>query len=63
MISQRSVTVATTDGVAAPAWTEGVNCVFAIVDVLGAFLVAPVLGPSRGFPPFVTPATSAAAVP
>lgn len=42
-----------TDGVGTSAWTDGVNYVFATVDLLAAFLLAPILGTSYGVPPFV----------
>jgi hypothetical protein len=52
------------DGVAAAsAWTDGVHCVFATVGLLGAFLLAPILGASGGVSPFVMSASSPAAVP
>ncbi len=51
------------DGVAASAWADGVNCEFATVDLLGTFLLAPILESGYAVAPFVTPASSAAAMP
>lgn len=53
IFARRSLTIQTgTDGIAASAWTDGVHGVFATVDMLSAFLLAPILGashPESGF--------------
>ncbi len=51
------------DGGAVSLWTAGFHHVFATIDALGAFLLAPILGAGYGLPPFVTPASSPAAMP
>src|SRR5581483_657615 len=53
-VAERSVTIEIGDGLAVSTWTEGVSRVFETAEVLGAFLLAPILGSTCRVPPFVT---------
>ena len=64
IVARRSLTIQIgVDGIAVSTWTEGVNRVFATVDLLGAFLLTPILGRSSSLPPFVTSTSGSAAIP